>query len=389
MSTHSHRDHFFSVLEGKRPVNMPFIPDISGWYMAQRTPANEPLRYPAGTYIPDTAPLHHYRGTMPEPFKDFTFMDFYREFDWGLHSHTYNWLDTEYSTDIERTVRELPGERSIRLQTSTGKLTRRLRLAANRTWCPCEHFVKDVDELEIMARVVESQVFVPRYDRLEKAIQDIGEMGQIDLVISRSPLGKLVHEYMGFENTIYGLHDAPNVIHDFLRLQEERDMEVVRLAAAAPGRLVMISDHADENLIAPNLYKQYCIPFYQKATRVLHEAGKFVSTHLDGNFKGFFPLLAETGFDVLDGCTPAPMFNFEVEELAEAMPERMCAFCGVPATLFCQNLSNESLFTFADRIMTAFKGRGIVNVGDILPADGDIEQVIALGKHVKHRNAEG
>jgi hypothetical protein len=242
---------------------------------------------------------------MPELFKDFTFMDFYREFDWGLHSHTYNWLDTEYSTDIERTVTELPGERSIRLQTSKGKLTRRLRLAANRTWCPCEHFVKDVDELEIMARVVESQVFVPRYDRLEKAIQDIGDIGQIDLVISRSPLGKLVHEYMGFENTIYGLHDAPNVIHDFLRLQEERDMEVVKLAAAAPGRLVMISDHADENLIAPNLYKQYCIPFYQKATRVLHEAGKFVSTHLDGNFKGFFPLLAETGFDVLDGCTPA------------------------------------------------------------------------------------
>jgi hypothetical protein len=90
----------------------------------------------------------------------------------------------------------------------------------------------------------------------------------------------------------------------------------------------------------------------------------------------------------LDGCTPAPMFNFEVEELAEAMPEGMCAFCGVPATLFCQNLSNENLFVFADRIMTALKGRGIVNVGDILPADGDIEQVIALGKHVKHRNAE-
>ena len=82
------------------------------------------------------------------------------------------------------------------------------------------------------------------------------------------------------------------------------------------------------------------------------------------------------------------MFNFEPEELGEAMPDGMCVFCGVPSTLFCQDLANEELFAFADRIMSALRGRGILNVGDILPADGDINQVIALGEHVARRNAE-
>ena len=77
-----------------------------------------------------------------------------------------------------------------------------------------------------------------------------------------------------------------------------------------------------------------------------------------------------------------------MEELAEALPEGMCSYCGVPSTLFCQGLPDEELLAFADRIAAAFTGRGIMNVGDILPPDGDIEQVIAVGKHVAQIRAK-
>ncbi len=39
--TMTHREHFFSVLEGKKPANMPFFPDITDWYSASRTPKGE------------------------------------------------------------------------------------------------------------------------------------------------------------------------------------------------------------------------------------------------------------------------------------------------------------------------------------------------------------
>ena len=100
--------------------------------------------------------------------------------------------------------------------------------------------------------------------------------------------------------------------------RRQKDLELIRMAAEAPGPIVIISDHADENLISPAWYREYCIPYYNKACAILHAAGKKVSTHLDGNFKGYFPFITETGFDLLDGCTPAPMFNFEPEELAAA-----------------------------------------------------------------------
>ena len=379
----THREHFFSVLEGKKPKNMPFMPDITDWYTSMRTPEGEARKFGPAEFIPDSDPFHKFAGTMPAKYRDFTLFDFYREFDWGFPVHIGNWYERQYDGGIERTVTTEPKVRTTVLHTPKGDLVHRDLLAMDGTWCPREHFIKKPEDLDILALVVEAERYVPRYDNVESIMKEMGEWGFGDLVIHRSPFGKLVHEYMGFEQVIYALADMPDYIGDFLVLQEKRDLQLIELASKAPERLVIISDHADENLIAPPYYKEYCIPFYRKACDILHKSGKFVSTHLDGNFKSFFPFIGDTGFDLLDGCTPAPMFNFEVEELAVAMPDGMKAFCGVPSTLFCQGVATKDILAFGDRIMSALKGRGILNVGDILPPNGDIEQVIALGKHVK------
>lgn len=388
MDVQSHRDHFFSVLEGENPSSMPFIPDITDWYISHRTPPGRAREYPAGSFIQDSASIHQYKGSMTEEYNDFTLMDFYRRFDWGFHAHIYDWYDIDYSNGIKRIVEQDEKEKRVILHTPKGTLVHRDQLASDGTWCPCEHFVKSVCDLDALRLVIESQHYTPRFDRIATVMSEIGDQGEADIVIPRSPFGKLVQEYMGFENTIYAVADCPDIINSFLVFQETKDMELIHLAAQGPQRLIIISDHADENLIAPSLYEEYCVPFYQKATAILHKENKFVSTHLDGNFKGHFPVLSKTGFDLLDGCTPAPMFNYEVEELAQALPEKMYAFCGVPSTLFCQGLPNDIIFELGDRIINAFRGRGFLNVGDILPPNGDIEQVVALGKHVKRRNAE-
>jgi len=386
MNAATHRERFFAVLEGQSPGCVPFIPDITDWYVAHQTPPGEPRKHSAGGFIPDSDPVREYAGTLPERYRGWSLMDFYRRFDWGFHAHSYGWYELEYIGGVERTVREKGKERRTYLHTPKGTLEHLDRLALDGTWCPCEHYVKSLDDLPALRCIIEAQSYSPRYDRMRTELDGIGGQGQIDAVIPRSPFGKMVQEYMGFERTICALADCPERIEELLVLQEEKDLELIRLAAAAPARLVIISDHADENLIAPPMYEQYCVPYYRKACDILHAAGKFVSTHLDGNFRGHFPHLAATGFDLLDGCTPAPMFNYEVEELRAALPEGMFAFLGVPSVLFCQGVPDEQILSFGERIVESFRGRGILNVGDILPPDGDIEQVIALGEQTRRWN---
>ena len=377
------REHFFSVLEGDKPERMPFFPDITDWYVANRTPQGEPRAFGAAQFIPDDAPIHRNPGTIPERYRDFTFLDFYREFDWGLPVHIGNWFETQYAGGVERIVKVGEGRRTTRLVTPKGELTRVDLLASDGSWAPHEHFIKSLNDLDAMQLAVEATRFVPRYEQSQAILDAIGGRGMGDAVVMRSPFGKMVHEYMGFDKVVYAMADSPGVMADFLALQERKDLELVELAAGAPNRVVILSDHADENLISPRQYEEHCIPYYQKMNAILHAAGKFVSTHLDGNFKGFFPVLGDTGFDLLDGCTPAPMFNYEVEELAAAMPERMCAWCGVPATLLCQHLPTDEIIAFGRRIADVLQGRAILNIGDILPPDADIQQVIALGESMK------
>ena len=47
------------------------------------------------------------------------------------------------------------------------------------------------------------------------------------------------------------------------------------------------------------------------------------------------------------------------------------------------------IIQYGKRIMDSFRGRGILNIGDILPEDGDIEKVIALGEYAREANRQG
>jgi hypothetical protein len=386
--TVTHRELFFSILEGKKPAVVPFMPDISDWYVAGRSEPGKPRRFGCAQFIPDNSPFHKIAPrNCPDKYKNFTMMDFYREFDWGYPVHIGDWYDAQYDGGVTCETTVEGNRRITTIRAPLGELRSVSQMASDGSWAPVEHLAKELRDLEIVKQVVAATRYVPRYDRVERVMTAMGEQGLGDMVLWRCPFGKLVQSYLGFEKVIYGLADDAPYLEDFMQFQEAKDLELVALAARGPERLVIISDHADENLIAPPHYKRYCIPFYRKACEILHAGGKFVSTHLDGNFHSFFPFIGETGFDLLDGCTPAPMFNYTVEQLAEALPEGMYAYCGVPSTLFCQHRPDAELTAFADRIVDSFRGRGVINVGDILPPDGDVEQVIAVGKHVAERNA--
>ena len=381
------REAFLAAAKGRRDGRAPFFPDITSWYVLTRIPLGDEQPYFPGQYIPDDSPIHELPSRLPGPLARLTFVDFYRTYGWGLPVHAYDWCDETLANGVEKVTRTEGRHRTVTFHTPRGDLARTYKLDAEGTWSEYGHMAQSIADLAKVRCIVESTRFVPHPERVERFLRETAGFGVADLVIYRSPFGKLIHEYMGFEQVAYSLHDDEQPIVEFLQFQEEKDLELIRLAARAPGSIVIISDHADENLISPAWYRTYCIPFYRKACGILHAAGKLVSTHLDGNFHGYLPFIWETGFDLLDGCTPAPMFNYEPEELAAAVSgkngkRRMSCYCGVPASLFTTGRAPGELADFAERIERAFDGNVIVNVGDILPPNGSIEAVIEVGRRL-------
>ncbi|GAG72403.1 unnamed protein product, partial [marine sediment metagenome] len=265
------REGFFNLISGRKVDQLLFFPDITDWYNARRTPPGQP-HFGPGEFIPDSDPIHKENVDMPKEYQDFTLLDFYKNFDWGLPVHLYNWYDTEYE-GVEKKILQNEKKRIIQYICPAGELERVYLLANDGSWAPCGYLVNELKELDIIKYIVSHSRMVQRPDRFKSILDEINGQGVIDIPIWRSPFGKLVHEYMGFEKTIYALYDHKDVILRFMEFQEEYDLEVIEMASNYPANIVIISDHADENLASPKFYKEYCIPFYQKATKILHDKG--------------------------------------------------------------------------------------------------------------------
>lgn len=247
--------------------------------------------------------------------------------------------------------------------------------------------VESFEDLDILEYIVTHTEVQDDYERINSVLSQIGELGMADLAIWRSPFGKLVQEYVGIEHVAYWMHDHPQRMLELLSVLEELDLKVIELAAQSEARIVIISDHADDMILKPRWYREFCIPFYRKACKILHDHGKIVSTHLDGNILRLLPLLKDTGFDLLDGCTPAPMTDYRPADLAAALGEEQYTYCGVPSTPFTQGLEDRVIMESAEEIYDALKGRLILNVGDVLPPNGNIQQVIKLGEWSRSKEA--
>ena len=415
--TMTHRERFFALLEGRPVDRLPFFPDISDWYKARRTPAGEPQVYPTGALIPDGISFHHTQHTaydMPPQWASWSYLDFYRNYDWGLPVHIYDWLQVSssgYTIEVEESdvsrlegwhpvygfmtylhpsrvdVETVPTHKRVthRWVTPKGTLSSVKEMALDGSLAQVKYPVETLEDLDILEYVVTHTGFRADDARIDYILEQIGDMGVADLAVWRSPFGRVVQEYVGLQQTVYWLYDHRERMLDLLQVLEAHDLQVIELAARSNARIVIISDHADDALLGPRWYQEYCMPFYQKANRILHDHDKVVSTHLDGNILRLLPLLQETGFDLLDGCTPAPMTNYHPGELAAALGEGQCVYCGVPSVLFTQGVGDDVILDSAREICDALQGRLVLNAGDVLPPNGDMGQVIRLGEWSKER----
>ena len=383
----TYRELFKNVCKGNRPDQVLFAPDITDWYLGQHRKLGEPLKFGPGVYIPDDDPIKFEHGIgIPESFYGMSLMEIHQKYEWSLHAHIRNWYE-EYYTDAVQFEEQVDGPlKMIRYKTKKGTLERTYKLAADGSWCSINYLLDAPNQIEILFEVINATRFRLVDEKICQVMKAIGEQGHSDIVINRSPFGKMLHEYLGFENTTYFMHDDIEAYRTYEQIQTLKDLELIDLAGNSSCPLIIIVDHADSTLFSPEWYEKYCIPFYQEAGLRLRKTSKLISTHVDGNLKSLLPLLKDTGFDLLDGCTPAPMFNYSLEELALSLGENMSAFVGVPSSMFCDGSTIEEVCSYADKIINAFQGRAILNVGDILPVNGSIEKVIALGSHVHAYN---
>ena len=358
----THRERLLAVFEDKPTDRVPYFPDLFYWYRVRK-----------------------HEGRIPERLSGLKLYDIYRKLDCGICRHVYGdyikvrYPNTEFKTEVKDTLKRTT------IRTPVGEVweVRQSTADSSESYFPVEHFIKTIDDLKVIEYMMSDRVLGPNPEAVVKIGRRIGQQGIYTLVQVASPMRALLTDWFGLENGMLALYDYPKQIAHAVEVIERAGDEWTRISCETPGRIVILGDNVDRNILPPPIFKKYQVPYYRKRAEVLRSAGKIVMLHMDGQLKGIFELMAETGLDVMDGLTPEPAGDFTPEDVRAALGEHMKCWCGVPASLFCDETPLEEILRQTRHIIDVLGGRLILNVADQVPPNADIDKVEAVARLVK------
>lgn len=161
-----------------------------------------------------------------------------------------------------------------------------------------------------------------------------------------------------------------------LRVLEEQLADYLHRLDTLPARYVEFPDNIHSLMTNPRLFAEYCLPFYQRYSEILHGQGKRVGSDTDGNVRPLLTLLKESGLDVCESFSPHPLTPCTLEEAWEAWRGRPIIWGGIPSPTLEARVGEEEFREYVSRLL-GIVGAGpfIIGVGDMVMGHNSIERV--------------
>lgn len=118
----------------------------------------------------------------------------------------------------------------------------------------------------------------------------------------------------GTENLFIDIASADKRFYNLLQIVHEYNLEDIKSWCKTNVDAVDLMDDWGSNrslLINPIIWRDIFKPIYKEYCNIIHNAGKFVFFHSDGNIEGIFGDLIEVGIDAIN----SQLFTMNIEEL--------------------------------------------------------------------------
>lgn len=222
------------------------------------------------------------------------------------------------------------------------------------------------------------------YDELAAAWDGLGAP---TMYIPRVNVQDLYINTMGVERAIYAIHEWGAVIDDYFKVLHESHLRLIEIINDSPIELINFGDNIHSATLSPRLYEQYALPAYLDRCERLHRAGKFISSHWDGNVKGLLPYAKTSGLDAIEAITPTPQGDVGLEEIKDALGDEIVLMDGIPAVFFDETFPEGELIACTEKVIELFAPRLVLGISDEISSTGDLERIRIVGRIVDDYNA--
>jgi uroporphyrinogen-III decarboxylase len=244
-----------------------------------------------------------------------------------------------------------------------------------------KHPVKTAEDYHIAEYIIERAEPIVQSERIYRDVERVGDGGFVVPLMRRIPFQQILLEYLGEEDLIYALADNPELVQRLLTVLDFQFTEILHKFDELQVPYIEFCDNIEGSITSPRIYSEYCLPYHQKYVEILHNQGKKVGSHTDGNLKPLLKLLAESGLDVCESFTPAPITACTFEEAWNAWDGHPTIWGGIPSVLLEPQTSQEDFERFINKLFETIKDRPIIlGIGDMALPETILERLQWISK---------
>jgi len=386
----TYKERLLATLKGESTDQLPFLPRLDLWYRANKRNGTLPSKYKnatLGQILEDMGLGFH--AVIPD-FQDLCSPD--DDVDRALGIYRLWFIPYRaVLQNIERKVHYEGDTTTVEYYTPKGNLRTRviydetMKKAGITITHIAEHIVKSKDDLEALGYIFDNIEVLPNYEGYQKFQDIVGENGLAVAYTSlaASPMHLILRELMKMDDFFVMLFNFPDEIHQLERKIEGYFSKVLDVVSNSSAETVLLGANYDSSVTYPPFFKEYITPALNAQSKTLHQKGKFLLTHPDGENEGLLQEYLNSNIDIADSICPAPMTKLGIKEYRDVFGEKITIWGGVPSVIMLEEAMSDK--GFSQYIEKFFEDIGIgdhliVSVADTMPPAAKFERIKLISK---------
>ncbi len=388
----NYRERIYAGLTGGASDELPICPRLDLWYNANKRNGTLPREYRSATLFQIIESLDiGYNTTIPdfralerpeeEAFRAlglFQCADIFYTLDFDMDVRIFSDGDelvTEYHTPYGIiTTRSLYSEKMAQDGVTVSHIS--------------EKAFKSAADYRSLCYIFESAVVKPRYDRIARMEGMAGNRGlPIGWITSTaSPMHYIQKQLMGFEQFFFEMFDHAEELENLTWAIGCMEDKIFDIMLEAPVDVYRMGGNYDSMMQNPPFFKEHITPHLRERSRKLHEKGKILTTHTDGENGGLLEEYLACEVDMAESLCPAPMTTLSVRETRETFDGRVGIWGGIPSLMMLPGSYSEKEYdAYLDDFFDAVGdgNRFIISIADTVPPDADFNRIRKLIQRAK------
>ncbi len=393
----THKQRMLATIRGRPTDRIPWAPRLDLWYRAHRRAGTLPERFRNATLRQMTDELGiGYHAVIPD-FRDLR--DPLDDADRALGACNIHTMPCRVTFEnVGRTVRVQGDRTTVEYDTPHGLLRTvtvyddAMRRAGVSITHVAEYAFKSPADYPALAYLFRNAQVAPNSLGYAAFADFVGDRGLAVAYVSSaaSPMHRIQRELMPLETFFFQMHDRPDALAELADAVAGHYDRLLAAAVECPADVLLLGANYDASVTCPPFFAEHITPWLRRFADALHDRGRFLLTHTDGENRGLLHHYLEAGIDVADSVCPAPMTRLTFKQHRDAFNGRITIMGGIPSVaLLADSMSDRDFDAFLDHFFENI-GRGdhlILGISDTTPPGAVFERILAIGRRIEQFGA--